>query len=83
MDIGCVGDSVTLTVKVGERLIKLWAASRGKVRFVSFDPGAQTMLICGPQQVPGRVRVTYKPLAAGEGKDRGEGEPVLVEYLAP
>ncbi len=81
MSIECTRNAMTLTVKVEQKLVRLWAPSVDAVRFVSFTPGVK--LICGLQKVPGRVRVTYRPVPAGKGKERGVGEPLVVEFLKP
>jgi len=79
--IDCAGKEMTLTLNAGGREMKFWAPTGDKILFVSFVPDLK--VICGSQKTPGLVRVTYRPVSAGQGAERGEGEPVAVEYVKP
>ncbi len=76
------GSDVVFSVKAGERVLRLHAASIERVEFVSYDPrlaGAQ--LGCGVRKPENLVYVTFR--RAADPKSKFDGELLAVDFVTP
>lgn len=70
---------ITLTIKSGDKTIKLNTTSPDRVKFISYVPGASGEITCGPINPPKQVTVTYR--ASTDAKSPFIGEPLAVEFV--
>ncbi|MBO0726835.1 MAG: hypothetical protein J2P52_14620, partial [Blastocatellia bacterium] len=70
---------MTLTVKSGDKTIKLNTASPDRVKFISYVPDNSGEITCGPINPAKQVVVTYR--ASTDAKSAFIGEPIAVEFV--
>jgi tetratricopeptide (TPR) repeat protein len=77
----CHGSSLTLTIKAGERILRLHSETGDRVFLFTYTKEVDRELTCGPLKPAPPVLVTYQtPTGAGSKFD---GEPVAVEFEKP
>ncbi len=76
------GAGAIFNVKVGERVLRLRAASMERVEFVSYDPGlAGAQLGCGVRKPENLVFVTFR--RATDPRSKFDGELLAVDFVTP
>ncbi|MBO0862328.1 MAG: tetratricopeptide repeat protein [Chloracidobacterium sp.] len=70
---------MTLTVKSGDKTIKLNTNSPDRVKFISYVPDNSGEITCGPIKPPKQVVVTYR--ASTDVTSPFIGEPITVEFV--
>jgi len=77
--VDCDDKGMTLTVKSGDKTVKLNTATPGSVRFISYTPGGAGEITCGPINPAKQVVVTYR--GSTDAKSKFDGEPIAVEFV--
>ncbi len=72
-------NGLTLTVKSGDKTVKLHTNSPERVRFISYIPGGAGEITCGLINPAKQVVVTYR--ASTGAKSAIIGEPIAVEFI--
>ncbi len=70
---------MTLTIKSGDKTVKLNTSSPESVKFISYIPGGAGEITCGPINPAKQVVVTYR--SSTNAKSAFIGEPVAVEFV--
>lgn len=70
---------LTLTIKSGDKTVRLHTSSLERVRFTSYLPGGAGEITCGPINPARQVVVTYRP--STNAKSAFIGEPIAVEFV--
>jgi tetratricopeptide (TPR) repeat protein len=70
---------MTLTIKSGDKTVRLHTSSPERVRFISYIPGGAGEITCGPINPAKQVVVTYRP--STDAKSAFIGEPIAVELV--
>ena len=70
---------ITLTIKSGDKTVKLNTTSPDSVKFISYVQGSSGEITCGPINPPKQVVVTYR--ASTDAKSLFIGEPIAVEFV--
>ena len=70
---------MTLTIKSGDKTVKLNTSSPEQVKFISYIPGGAGEITCGPINPAKQVVVTYR--ASTDAKSAFIGEPIAVEFV--
>lgn len=76
--IDCDDKGMTLTIRSGDKTIKLNTTSPERIRFISYTPGGAGEIACGPINPAKQVVVTYQ--ASTDAKSF-IGEPIAVEFV--
>ncbi|MCI0388438.1 MAG: tetratricopeptide repeat protein [Acidobacteria bacterium] len=79
MRVDCDDKGMTLTIKSGDKTVKLNTTSPERVRFISYTPGGVGEITCGPINPAKQVVVTYR--ASTDAKSAFIGEPIAVEFI--
>jgi tetratricopeptide (TPR) repeat protein len=77
--LDCDAKGVTFIIKVGERLLKLWAVDLNNIQFTTFTPDVSGDMICGARNPANPVVVTFRPTKAATNKS--DGDPIAVEFV--
>jgi tetratricopeptide (TPR) repeat protein len=77
--LDCDEKGVTFIVKVGERLLKLWAVDLNNIQFTTFTPDVSGDMTCGARNPASPVVVTFRPTKAATTKS--DGDPIAVEFV--
>ena len=70
---------MTLTIKSGDKTVKLNTSSPERVTFISYIPGGAGEITCGPINPAKQVVVTYR--SSTDVKSAFIGEPIAVEFV--
>ena len=70
---------MTLTIKSGDKTVKLNTSSPERVKFISYIPGGAGEITCGPINPAKQVVVTYR--SSTDAKSAFIGEPIAVEFI--
>ena len=70
---------ITLTIKSGDKTVKLNTSSTDRVQFISYTPGGAGEITCGLIKPARQVVVTYR--ASTDAKSAFIGEPIAVEFV--
>lgn len=81
MQMDCNEKGITLTVKAGDRTLKLNTNRPDRVQFLSFVTDISAELNCGPLNPARHVVVTYR--GSTDAKSGFDGEPIAVEFVKP
>jgi tetratricopeptide (TPR) repeat protein len=77
--VDCDTEGMTLTVKSGDKTVKLHTSSPEGVQFISYIPGGAGEITCGPINPAKQVAVTYR--SSTNAKSAFIGEPIAVEFV--
>ena len=72
---------MTLTVKSGDRTVKLHTSAPELIQFITHTPDLSGEITCGPINPAKQVVVTYR--TSTDAKSPFDGEPVAVEFVKP
>lgn len=81
MRIDCDDKGMTLTVKSGDRTVKLHTSAPERIQFITYTPDLSGEITCGPINPAKQVIVTYR--GSTDAKSPFDGEPVAVEFVKP
>jgi len=70
---------ITLTIKSGDKTVKLNTSSPERVQFISYIPGGAGEITCGSINPAKQVVVIYR--ASTDAKSSFIGEPIAVEFV--
>jgi len=79
--IDCDDKGMTLTVKSGDRTVKLHTSAPERIQFITHTPDLSGEITCGPINPAKQVVVTYR--TSTDAKSPFDGEPVAVEFVKP
>ena len=79
MNVECAESEIVLTVKAGERALRLRSESLRRIAFVAYVGGMGRSITCGPRQPSNLVVLTYLPWNNPRGLF--DGEAVAVEFV--
>jgi hypothetical protein len=77
--VDCDNEGMTLTIKSGDKTVKLHTSSPERVQFISYIPDGAGEITCGPINPAKQVVVTYR--ASTNAKSASIGEPIAVEFV--
>ena len=78
-DIECMDKGVALSVKVGDRTLRLHAAELRSVFFVTYVMGLERTVTCGARAGQNLVVLTYR--SASDPSARFDGEAIAIEFV--
>lgn len=70
--IDCSGTSIVLTIRVGERLLKLESEGLEDIEFVTYSPDISGDMTCGTRKPENPVIVIYRPSKNARAKVNGQ-----------
>ncbi len=79
--IDCSDKGMTLTIKAGDRTLKLNTTSPDRVQFITFTQDTGSAITCGPIKPPLPVEVTYR--SSTDANSKFDGEPIAIEFIKP
>jgi FimV-like protein len=79
VNIDCSGDDIVLTIRVGERLLKLQSAGLEEIEFVTYSPSISGDVTCGTRKPENPVIVTYRP--SKNARSRIDGQVLAVAFI--
>ena len=79
LKIDCSARGVTFQIKVGERLLHLFAPNFERIDFVTYTTDVKGELSCGARNPPNHVLVTYRP--APDARNKSDGQLVAVDFI--
>jgi tetratricopeptide (TPR) repeat protein len=77
--VDCNDKGMTLTIKSGDKTVKLNTGTPERVQFIAYTPDATGQITCGPINPAKQVIVTYR--ASTDSKSGFDGEPIAVEFV--
>ena len=78
--IDCTDRQIMLTLKVGDRLLRLQSAGLEKIEFITFSPDVSGDITCGARRPGNPVIITYRP-AKNTRPGRADGEALAVAFV--
>jgi hypothetical protein len=78
-EIECMDKGVALSVKVGDRTLRLHAAELRSVFFVTYVLGLERSVTCGSRATENLVVLTYRPL--NQPRQKFDGEAIAIEFV--
>lgn len=78
-EIECMDKGVALSVKVGNRMLRLHAAELRSVFFVTYVPGLERSVTCGARAGQSLVVLTYR--SSNEPRAKFDGEAIAIEFV--
>jgi tetratricopeptide (TPR) repeat protein len=79
--IDCDDKGMTLTVKSGDRTVKLHTSAPERIQFITYTQDLSGEITCGPLNPAKQVIVTYR--GSTDAKSPFDGEPIAVEFVKP
>ncbi len=77
--VDCDDKGMTLTVKSGDKTVRLNTSTPDRVHFIAYTPDISREITCGPINPPRQVVVTYR--GTTDAKSKFDGEPIAVEFV--
>ncbi len=79
VNIDCTGDDILLTIRIGERLLKLQSPGLEDIEFVTYSPKISGDITCGTRKPENPVIVTYRPTK--NTRARIDGQVIAVSFI--
>jgi tetratricopeptide (TPR) repeat protein len=80
--IDCSAKNIVLTVRVGDKLLKLQRAQLEQIQFVSFSADIGGDITCGARKPENPVIVTYRPTKTTNARAKFDGEVISVAFVS-
>jgi hypothetical protein len=82
--IDCTDRNILLTIRVGDKLLKLQRARLEDIQFVTYSPDIAGDITCGVRKPENPVIVTYRPTTAttANARSKVDGEVVGVAFVS-
>lgn len=77
--VDCDDKGMTLTIKSGDKTVKLNTSTPERVQFIAYTPDGAGEITCGPINPAKQVIVTYR--GSTDAKSKFDGEPIAVEFI--
>jgi hypothetical protein len=78
--IDCTDKSILLTIKVGDKLLKLQRARLEDIEFVTYSPDISGNVTCGVRKPENPVFVIYRPTP--NARSKADGEVLSVAFVS-
>ena len=78
-EINCLDKGIALSVKIGDRTLRLHAAELRSVFFVTYVTGLEHTVTCGVRAAQNLVVLTYRP--SSDPRATFDGEAIAIEFV--